>query len=165
LGARPVAGEDDPGAEADDLLSLGDGGEGERQQQGQDQDQQRPECFPQATPRVVQPRHHGPIGMFSTSAISRYESPSRSLNMIMVRCGSDKVASARLIRSRSSTSAAWRVGRGPGVGQRAVPVRLLDALGAEGRAAAGRVLAGAVARHVHHDAKEPGVEGGVAAEG
>src|SRR5499426_230777 len=87
--------------------------------------------------------------MFSTSAISRYDSPSRSLNMIMARCGSDKVASARTIRSRSSTCVALASG--------AVPwsTRIRSQSFSSTRS---------VPRDVHHDPEEPGVEGGVAAE-
>ncbi len=47
-----------------------------------------------------------PIGQLSTSAISRYERPSTSLSMIMVRALGGKASSARRMRSRCSARVA-----------------------------------------------------------
>ena len=49
-----------------------------------------------------------PIGQLSTDAISRYESPSTSLSMIMVRALGGKASSAWRMRwRRSAPTAAW----------------------------------------------------------
>ena len=47
-----------------------------------------------------------PIGQLSTSAISRYERPSTSLSMIIVRALGGKASSARRMRSRCSARVA-----------------------------------------------------------
>ena len=105
-----------------------------------------------------------PIGQLSTSAISRYESPSTSLSMIMVRALGGKVSSARRMRSRcSAPSAAWS-GPRPGSGVRALPLLLGHPLRCRRRAPARPRCAVPVGGHVHGDAEEPGVERRLAAE-
>src|SRR5207245_339091 len=163
VGRGAIAGQNDSRAEPDDRLRLGHRCQREGQQQRQDQDQERPEGVPQTPAGVVQPRHHGPhryVQYLRDLAVRQpFEITQHDNGPVRLRQSGQRAPDPlALLDLRRVT-----VWRGPLIDQDAVPVLLVDALGAEGPAAR-RVLSGAVARDVHHDPKEPGVEGGVAAE-
>ena len=98
-----------------------------------------------------------PIGQLSTSAISRYERPSTSLSMIIVRALGGKASRALRILSRCSFRAACCSGPPPGSGVVRAHSSSLTRSGPKARAWAPR-CAMPVGGDVDRDAKQPGVE-------